>query len=120
MLTTSTTGEGTDLSCLECGRIFCTKHDELKHGDKCPSDDCPSNEIPALKIVEEVCKEYRRYGVYSVAVDASIKAIITDWKPQYRNGAVPAQICSDIGMFITILEQLKSEIAERLLQTKTS
>lgn len=70
---------------------------------------------PALKVVEDVCRDFDGNGIYSVGASGALRAMAHHWKDHLAEGRGPKLISQDIEEMVRQLEVMRAEIMNRLL-----
>ena len=70
----------------------------------------------ALKVIEDVCRDFDGHGISSVGACACLKAMAQHWKDHLHQGSKPRIISDDIDEVKNLLEIMRAEILRRVVE----
>lgn len=74
----------------------------------------------AIKIIEDVCRDFDDNGIYRVGACAALRAMAPYWESRLAEGHNPTILSEDIGDMKNQLEALRTEIMRPLLVTESA
>lgn len=76
--------------------------------------------VSALRIVEQVCRDFDGNGIYSVGANAALRAMTAHWLDHLNYGHKGKIISQDIDEMKNQLEVMRAEIMRRIFEREAS